>query len=578
MRNKKIAIITLGPNAPSGIKVLSPSPYSLTSYLNWRCKNEGIVNYSIDPMVFEPADSIDEIFQTLVDGKYDLIAFSLYIWNSDELIKVARSIKSKLPETVIVFGGPQVSPIARDVINEYEFLDIIPYVTVPGEIIFFNIVKAILFENSMDTVPNIYYRNNGIIEKTEEVKEKLDFESIPSPYLDGTIEFEKGKKYLTIIESSRGCPFDCAYCFWGTGSKKMNYYSTDKTVEEIRLIYTNPSVSEVYFADSDFLIRPTRAVEILKAIIKYGGKRVISSFEIDSSQIKENKKEAVLLLSQLPECKITYAIQTTTPKALDLIGHRASKENFKRSAALVRSWVPDIEIYVDAILPLPGDTLEGFFQTIDFAMELKPTRITVNYPLFLLPGTTYFDKKDSLGMRYTPAPNYNVIETNEFPKKDVEVAFKVGVWVLALTYYLPSISDFFYSVSEDSISNERISRLRRWITGIEKELSVFENHEDLVDELTKSVSTLNRIKGAALTNICTPSSVCKIMEVIISIENNVDSSLLSDLKKDLDLFNDINQKSLNKSDPYSEVREGIKGGQDKIELSRKLPRFHFHEK
>ena len=576
--NTKIAIITIAPNAPSGVKVLSPSPYMLTSYLNWRCENEGIVNYSIDPMVFESFETDELISNTLLNKQYDVVAFSLYVWNVVELIKVAQLIKLKSPKTIIIFGGPQVSPVAEEVIAEYEFLDIIPYVTIPGEIIFFNIIKAILLNHSLETVPNIFYRTNHEIKKTQETKEKLDFESIPSPYLDGTIKFETDKKYLTIIESSRGCPFDCAYCFWGTGSRKMNYYPTDKTIQEIALIYSNPSVVEVYFADSDFLIQPTRAVDILKAIIKYGGTRVLSSFEIDSSQIKENKQEAILLLSQLPDCKINYAIQTTTPKALDLIGHRAGKEKFKRSAELVRTWVPNIEMYVDTILPLPGDTLEGFYKTLDFAMELKPTRITVNYPLFLLPGTSYFEHKDSLGMQYTAAPNYNVIETKDFPKKDVAIAFKLGVWVLSLTYYLPNIAKFFYAISENSIANERIQRMRNWIRAIERELPIFENNDNLIDELTQSVTVLNNIKGSALTKICKPKSVSKILEVIIHIEKDANFLLLEDLKNDLKIFEEINKYSVNEMDPYKEFLNGIQIGSEQINLSNKLPRFHFHNK
>jgi len=340
-----VGILTTGPNVARGLKVLSPSPYFLASYAKWRFSIENLQAPNIEPIIFEASVIAQDIFDHVKAHKYDVIAFSIYVWNCQTLIEAAQLINDAFPEVIIIFGGPQVSPIAEDIFTEYDFIDILPYITAPGEPIFYDIARALSLGEKLENVSNIYFRDGKSIIKTEEKVEKIDIETIPSPYLDGTVQLDEvNTDCMVIIESSRGCPFACAYCFWGSGSTKMTFYPTDRTIEEIRSVYSHPSVKQVYFADSDFLIKPDRANLILDAIQDYGGDRVFSGFEIDANLLRESKKEAVEKLSKLPEHKITFAIQTTNPAAHELLGKRAKPEQFRKNAEMIRDWVPDIQI------------------------------------------------------------------------------------------------------------------------------------------------------------------------------------------------------------------------------------------
>lgn len=585
MSTLKVCVLCMGPTVARGLKVLSPSPYFLASYANWRFKEENLSAPNIEPTVFEAGLTGLEIAQRVIDKGYDVVAFSVYIWNCQELFEAGKLIKEALPETVIIFGGPQVSPIAEDIIEQYDFIDIIPFVTAPGEPIFYDIVKAIMLGAPLEDVSNIFFRSNKSIVKTIEKIEKVDFEAIPSPYLDGTVQIDNEKcDCMVIIESSRGCPFACAYCFWGSGGTKMTYYPTDRTIEEIRDVYSHPSVKQVYFADSDFLIKPDRANVILDAILEYGGDRVISGFEIDANLLREAKREAVEKLAKLPDHKITFAVQTTNPAAHELLGKRAKADQFKKNAEMIRGWVPDIQIYTDVMLPLPGDNLEGFRNTLNFVFSLRPVRFFMNYPLYLLPGTKYFEDRDKLGLIYTDAPFRNVMATTEFPVEDVTSAFKLGICSEIFTYYLPGIMNFFYDISELDTKTRRVDRIQRWMDAVESKLRLFSDKDDLVEQVTQSVRKLNILKGGILRQACMPQGLKAIYETIIELESENFPEITRRLQHDYEIIEKLCQNEFTKGngDPYQQIKingpkilktYGMEITHD--ELSRFLPVFHF---
>jgi anaerobic magnesium-protoporphyrin IX monomethyl ester cyclase len=57
-------------------------------------------------------------------SRFDVIAFSCYIWNITQTLEVARIIKSLNPQAKILLGGPEVSYDWNDIIklNEVDYI------------------------------------------------------------------------------------------------------------------------------------------------------------------------------------------------------------------------------------------------------------------------------------------------------------------------------------------------------------------------------------------------------------------------------------------------------------------------
>ncbi len=131
-----------------------------------------------------------------------------------------------MPEVKIVFGGPEVSPRARTLMKNHDFIDVI--VIGEGERVFKELLESWL-DNKTDIsdVDGISYRKNDRVLLTKESEQIQNLDEIPSPYLEKTIDEGTIKNYYPYIpaETMRGCPYRCHYCYYHKDFKKLNYFS-----------------------------------------------------------------------------------------------------------------------------------------------------------------------------------------------------------------------------------------------------------------------------------------------------------------------------------------------------------------
>src|SRR3989344_1658132 len=155
----------------------------------------------------------------------DIIFFSSYVWNFNLSSEIAKKIKEKKPETLIVFGGCQ---IPRDNIGDFlrknQFIDLACYGE--GEKPFTSILENFK-ERDWSRVPSIsYIRDNEVI-KNPTSKRISDLSEIPSPYLAGVFDplmkANPQEIWLGLWETNRGCPFSCSFCEWGEDYQRRIY-------------------------------------------------------------------------------------------------------------------------------------------------------------------------------------------------------------------------------------------------------------------------------------------------------------------------------------------------------------------
>ncbi|MBF0454439.1 MAG: radical SAM protein [Magnetococcales bacterium] len=575
----RVWIATAAPRVSRGLKVLSPAPYVLKSYVNWRLPKEkrGLVTFGIS--LFGPDDTPEAMAADLLAQSPDVIAFSVYVWNQRETFLCARLIKQSHPAITLIMGGPQVSPIAESLLDQQDFIDIIPYVTAPGETIFFHLIMALIHQTPLNDVAGLAYRNGqGAVEKSSGMVEALALTDIPSPFLDGTITFDDQTDHTVILETARGCPFDCGYCFWGSGGREMDYFPRQRVEQEIDLLYSEPRVKHVYFSDSDFLIRRQRAEWMIDRLIAKGADTA-SSFELDARNITQAKRSIIEKLAQLPDFQFVFAIQTTNPEALSAIGvTRPKPEVYTQRLKLLRGWMEDVQVVVDVMLPLPKDTPEGFRATLNDVLTLRPTRLVLNYPVFLLPGTRFYEEQRALGLICLPEPPHPVVETKSFPKQAVNTAFQWGIWAEILTYYHPAVGDFFHALTLKNPDQPPIERLERWVGAIREKWDLMAGCGGLVDFAVTSVENLNAIKGALLSQACEPKNSLLIYQTLLMLEQaNCDKDTLQPIQRGVELFQATLDAELDWLDAETLKSLPLRYGPEEAGvLARIPPRFRRH--
>ena len=335
-------------------------------------------NYTFMPFIYhmdEPAKILAQYTKPP-----DIAAFSSVMWNEQLNYHIARCIKEKYPDCLIVFGGPNVpmppQHSIKDWMEKYPFVDVA--VRAEGEEPFVDILKRLLESRDLRDIPGVASRHNGQIHFCNiERPFKRDLSEYPSPYLTGLYDDmmaqakNGGHQYQAIIETNRGCPFPCTFCYWGKGglSRKFQFKELDKVRAEMDWMGRN-GIKYVFNADSNFGMN-ARDAEIADFIVetkkKYGYPEKFRTCFGKNTDDKIFSIGALFHAHNL-EKGITLARQSNDGETLKNI----KRNNIKMSTYInlqKRFNDQGIPVYGELILGLPGETLDSWRRGVDELLE-----------------------------------------------------------------------------------------------------------------------------------------------------------------------------------------------------------------
>lgn len=351
-------------------------------------------SWDLGGILFE-RDSVENYLQAISNP--DVVAFSTYVWNWTVTQQLAKEIKSKYPNCLIVFGGPQV-PYKKDWLFEnQDKCDLI--VTYAGERPFAEILKG-------------NYTFPGIISQygySSPLPDK-EINYIPSPYLSGLMEslMQPDKSYSAIIETNRGCPYACTFC-----DQEALYYNKIQQFEYERVMKELDWVSDhkidfMYFADSNLGIFE-RDVDFINRLAE-NKNRTGYPRNIDYATAKQ-QPERILELGKILNHKakikrgVTIALQSMNPNTLKAI-KRFNIANTDLEKTVKNYNKNNIDNYCELILGLPEESFDTWVDGIGKILELGSDHALTVHPLSVVPNTPFNDKayQGKYGLKYTPTP------------------------------------------------------------------------------------------------------------------------------------------------------------------------------
>ena len=297
-----------------------------------------------------------------------IAAFSCSVWNMEFNKALAKKIREKYPECVIIFGGHSVKENDVSLLEQEPYIDILMFGE--GEKTFAEILRA-LPDGDLHRVDNIAFRNDGDCVLTQR-STVADISGYPSPYLTGV--FDKimsknpGTDWLAVLETNRGCPYSCAYCDWCAG-KKMRHFPIEKVFGEIDWFAKN-KIEYIFCADSNFGMFD-RDIEIAEYLV--ASKRKTGYPKVFRPCYEKNSADRVfnicsILNSEGMDKGATMAYQTLSDEALKNIGRKnLTMEHF--SSLVQRYNEAGIPCYSELILGLPGETRQSFCEGICRLLE-----------------------------------------------------------------------------------------------------------------------------------------------------------------------------------------------------------------
>jgi putative methyltransferase len=321
-----------------------------------------------------------------------VLGLSLYVWNEERSLKLARLVKRKFPGCLVVFGGPQVPLQAQDWMEVNPHVDLL--VHHEGEAPFLEILRRVVDgRREWSGIPGVTYRTESGIARDLPAASLPSLAGIESPYLKGFLDdcieeaASLGRSPAAVIETNRGCPYSCTFCDWGNNAfDRIRKFDDQKVMSEIRFL--GRKIGEIYAADANFGILP-RDVEIaqeLAAQADLQGK--VHTIQVIMAKQKTERTERIaeiLNSRRLTLLGETVGVQTLTPQVLDNVKRRnISYRNLTSLFERYRSM--GIPSYVELILGLPGETKESFLKSLEEVLSAKAPDIRV-YNLSLLPNS-----------------------------------------------------------------------------------------------------------------------------------------------------------------------------------------------
>jgi radical SAM superfamily enzyme YgiQ (UPF0313 family) len=345
--------------------------------------------------------------------KPDVIGFSCYCWNADKVADLVRVTRQVLPQAKLVLGGPEVGPAAEKYLRENPAVDIV--VRGEGEVTFSELIQHYATGGGkLEDIQGISYRKDGEIFSNEDRPLIENLDDIPSPYLTSVLT---SKDSVTYVETYRGCPFKCAYCYEGKDYSRLRHFSENRIREEIQHIMRNDSVKSFSFVDPVFNLDGEH-LQKLSAIISesnlYGTK--LHTIEIASELVEESTVSA---LKKASVYSIETGPQTVNTETLKNIKRYFNLEKFQQGVRMILE--NDIRVICDLMVGLPGDNFFRFAKSVDFVFSLRPSAIIFS-TLHVLPGTHLYKNAADFSIEFEDKPPHNVIANNTFSFEEIKKA------------------------------------------------------------------------------------------------------------------------------------------------------------
>lgn len=375
--------------------------------------------HSYDIEIFETTinDSIDFMLESVVEMEPDVVGISCYIWNIEIALNLAESIKKILPKVILVLGGPEASYDIDNLLLK-SFVDYI--VLGEGEIAFKELLEALEGKRDIKEVAGISYIADGQI-IIQPQKNYVNLDEIPISYE----EKEDLNNKLVYYETSRGCPFKCAYCL-SSIDNKLRYESIEKVEKDLKW-FVDKNVRILKLIDRSFNSNKNRAKEILDIMKKIGGNTIFHC-EVNPELVDERFVEELNGLEERIQFEV--GIQTTNKNSLKKISRTTAVEKALRGIKLLKK--VGAKLHVDLIAGLPEDSFETFSKAFDDVYNLKPDEIQLGF-LKVLKGTPLMRKVEEFGIVYNSKPPYEVLYTKDISYQ--EVAILKGIAFLLNKYY-----------------------------------------------------------------------------------------------------------------------------------------------
>lgn len=359
-------------------------------------------NLAVGTLEFDTTASAWWIVYHLLSQEYepDLVGFSVYCWNAATVYEILRLLRKVRPDLPVVLGGPEVGPIAEEMCERFS-PQVVYVAASEGERVICDVVEVLMRDKSPRKLA--YLPTRDAVE---------DMDTLPPPYTEEQRPPIDGSAY---IETYRGCPHRCSYCYESKGIAKIRSFSWQRIAADIDLVAGTPGMRSFTFVDSAFNLTLERLRKLSDLLAPHAARGIrLHTIEVDIESIDD---EQAALLVRAGVVSVETGPQTTGTVALEQSQRSFNRDAYLRGVKACRD--AGITVIADLILGLPGDSVETCLESMRFVVQDADPGIMQASSLHVLPGTLLWDKAEELSLHYDSEPPHAVIQTADISFREL---------------------------------------------------------------------------------------------------------------------------------------------------------------
>ena len=367
-----------------------------------------------------------EAVGTAVDAVYahrpDVVAATAWLFTHEHLLHILSRVKALMPQTVTILGGPEFLGHNEEYLRHHPEVDCV--LRGEGEEIFSRWITVwnrreawrdieglcYLSPNAHTSFINPDYHDGGHARV-------MNFASLRVP--EQSTLFTWSKPFVQL-ETTRGCFNSCAFCVSGTGDpiRLLPIDTIRQRLDHIR----ERGIRDVRILDRTFNYHSRHAVDLLRLFAEYHP-HLRFHLEIHPALMAQSVRE---VLREMPHglLHLEAGIQSLRQEVLDKSLRKGSLKQSLEGLRYLCS-LPGVIIHADLIAGLPLYTLKQIYEDIRTLAEYGVGEIQLE-SLKLLPGTLMRHNASLLGLRYSPLPPYEVLETDAITSSELQEARRLS--------------------------------------------------------------------------------------------------------------------------------------------------------
>ncbi len=313
----------------------------------------------------------------------------------------SRLVRGAHPDVPIIWGGIHSTLLPEQTL-ENPNVDMI--VAGEGDATFEELVKALETRTPLSHVKGIWYKENGKAHFTGE-RAFVDLDAQP-PLSYELIDMDRYRRRLfdkdhVSFTSSRGCTFNCAFCWEPAMNKrKWRALKSETVLEHLKRIIRDYGIRGFLFTDDNFFVDMERAHAILEGIVHADLKISLGKLQIRADTVCRLDRDFLQLLVRAGVKRLHLGVESGNERVLRMIKKGETIEQIVEANRILASY-PIVPLYL-FMMGLPTETPEEFSQSVRLAIRLteENPRAVKTFNIYTpYPGTELYKRCVQLGLK-----------------------------------------------------------------------------------------------------------------------------------------------------------------------------------